>query len=303
MAENKKAPSKPSKKRASSPAKGTRFSKRLKVPTPKVRPTISTIPTQEGSALLSLPREIRNNIYIKLLTGVDLTFRMDKIIVVATQDSDGLFGHSKRGTRGLPLWMLSCQQICYELLDITARTHTFQPCGRPKNAEGELEGVPNSLIFADGGVRNILMIPDFDSGLNLGRNSGVVGDQAVPFLKLMDSLFLKDAVLEVAWSHNYRGQHWSVNEPAKFTAEWGEVWYGRFRKVKITIAVVQDPEKGGTPLWIMDEAEYCAAILVGAGSSVSWESLGHRIGAQRLAMYHRRQPTVWVRRVTVERKV
>jgi hypothetical protein len=303
MAENKKAPSKPSKKRASSPAKGTRFSKRLKVPTPKVRPTISTIPTQEGSALLNLPREIRNNIYIKLLTGVNLTFRMDKLIVVATQDPDGLFRHSKPGARGLPLWMLSCQQICHELLDIIARTHTFQPCGRPKNAEGELEGVPNSLIFADGGIRNILMIPNFDSGFHHGRNSEVIGDQAIPFLKLMDSLFLKDAVLELAWSHNYRRQQWSRNEPAKFTAEWGEVWYGRFRKVKITIAVIQDPENGGTPLWIMDEAEKCAAILVGAGASVSWESLGRRIDLRRSGKYSRSQPTVWVRRVTVERKV
>jgi hypothetical protein len=303
MAENKKAPFEPSKKRTLSPAKGTRFSKRLKVLTPKVRPTISTIPTQEGSAFLSLPREIRNNIYIKLLTGVNLTFRMDKLIVVATQDPDGLFRHSKPGARGLPLWMLSCQQICHELLDIIARTHTFQPCGRPKNAEGELEGVPNSLIFADGGVRNILMIPDFNDRWFLGRHAGVAGDQTVPFLKLMDSLFLKDAVLELAWIHYYRRQHWSASEPAKFTAEWGEAWYGRFRKVKIIVAVIQDPEKGGTPLWIMDEAEKCAVILVGAGGSVSWESLGRRVDPRTPGKYYRSQPTVWVRRVTVERKV
>ena len=298
MATKKEAPP---KKRASSPAKGTRSSKRLKAQTPKARPTISTIPTQDGCAFLNLPREIRNQVYMELLEGLDLTFRVDRLIVVARRNPEGYFRRSKLTERGLPLWALSSQQICYEFLDLIARTYTFQPCGRPKLVESEVyEGVPNTLIFTSGGVRNVRMFPMFP---RTAVSTGTAGDQSVAFLKLMDNVSLKDADLGMVWQYDYQHarQVWKQNEPAKLTNEWGKDWEGKFRKVKISVAVVSGPEKDTTPLFVMDEAEKCALRLVGKGGTLSWEDRTDMVrGFWGWRSY---QTTAWVRHVTVERKV
>lgn len=295
MAPQKKAPS---KKRALSPAKGSRSSKRLKAQTPKARPTISSIPTQNGSTFLKLPHEIRNQIYTELLEGLDLTFRMDKLIVVAIRNFEGYVRHPELTERCLPLWSLSSQQICYEFLDLIARNYTFQPCGRPSFAERQLdEGVPNTLVFTDGGVRNIKIWPSFN---RTARNAGVVGDQSVPFLKLMDNLSLKDAHLRIVWQYMQDPHSWEQNDPAKLIEEWGEVWQGRFRKVKISV-MVRGLKKDTTPLWIMDEAENFALRLVGKGGAVPWEDRTDVVRAFWKFRWY--ETTAWVRHVTVERKV
>ncbi|KAI4950406.1 hypothetical protein J4E91_004288 [Alternaria rosae] len=298
MATKKKAPP---KKRASSPAKGIRSSKRLKVQTPKARPTISTIPTQEESAFLNLPREIRNQVYMQLLEGLDLTFRVNKLIVAARRNSKGYFRRSKLTKRGLPLWLLSSQHICYEVLDLIARTYTFQPCGRPKLVESEIyEGVPNTLVFTNGGVRNIRTFPTFPRN---ALSTGSAGDQSVAFLKLMDNVSLKDAYLGMVWQYDneHARQVWKQNEPARLTNEWGKDWEGKFRKVKISVAVVSGPKKDTKPLFIMDDAEKCALRLVGEGGALSWEDRTDVVrGFWGYRLY---QTTAWVRHVTVERKV
>jgi hypothetical protein len=119
MATKKKASS---KKRTASPAKGVRASKRLQVHAPVSRPPLSAIISQQGSVLLSLPREIRDQIYMKVLEGLPLKFRKDKLIIIAMQ-SPGTFAiHPWAVSRGLPLWILSSQQILKEVLDMIART-------------------------------------------------------------------------------------------------------------------------------------------------------------------------------------
>jgi len=297
MAPTKKAPS---KKRALSPAKGTRSSKRLKAQTPKARPTIASIPTQDGCAFLNIPREIRNQVYMELLKGLDPTFRMDKLIIAATQNSEGYVRHPGLTKRGLPLWSLSSKQICYEVLDLVARNYTFQPCGRPKIAETQMdEGAPNTLVFSEGGVGNIKLWPSFD---RTARSTGVVGDQSVPFLKLMDNLSLKDAYLGVVWQYDHGRRDPEDNDPTDVTEEWGKDWQGMFRKVKINV-MVRGLKKDTTPLGIMDEAEKFALRLVGTGGAVLWEDRTDVVRVYWRFISGWYKATAWVGRLTVERKV
>ncbi|KAI4681801.1 uncharacterized protein J4E84_007397 [Alternaria hordeiaustralica] len=301
MASDKKAPP---KKRASSPVKGTRSSKRLMTKARKARPNVSEIPCQEGSALLNLPREIRNQIYLELLDGLDLTFRVDTLIIVATQDTEGYLGvrRLKRTKRGLPLWSLSSQQICYELLDMIARTYAFQPFGRPTSPENELPGLPNSLVFTPGGVRTVKLVPGYHAPEFWLENKDIFCDLTARFLKLMDNLLLEDARLEMIWYHVETEYYYRNYKSHNLARQWEEDWRERFRKVKITVVVRSDPEKGGTPLMIMDDAEKCAMRLVGMGGASSWDDLG-RLDVWKPWTPH--QPDlVWVRHVTtVARKV
>ncbi|KAI4658924.1 uncharacterized protein J4E79_006684 [Alternaria viburni] len=290
----------PTKKRASSPAKGIRSSKRLKVQTPKARPTISTIPTQDGCAFLNLPREIRNQVYMESLKGLDLTFRVNKLIIAATPNSEGYIRHPGLTKRGLPLWSLSSQQICYEVLDLIARNYTFQPYGRPRIAEIQMdEGVPNTLVFSEGGVGNIKLWPSFD---RTARSTGVVGDQSVPFLKLMDSLSLKDAYLGIVWQYAHERGDPKDNDPTDLTEEWGKDWQGMFRKVKVNV-MIRGLKKDTTPLWIMDEAEKFALRLVGTGGAVVWENPTDMVRVFWRFMSGWYKQKAWVGRLTVERKV
>ncbi|KAI4960023.1 hypothetical protein J4E86_001642 [Alternaria arbusti] len=301
MAPTKKAPS---KKRALSPTKGTRSSKRLMTKARKARPTVSEIPSQEGSALLNLPREIRNQIYLELLDGLNLTFRVDTLIIVATQDTEGYLGvrRLKPTKRGLPLWSLSSQQICYELLDMIARTYAFQPFGQPLFPENELPGLPNSLVFTPGGVRTVKLVPGYHIPKFWTENINVFCDLTAPFLELMDNLLLEDARLELIWYHLRTEYYYKNYQSHNLTRHWEEDWRERFRKAKVTVVVRSDPEKGGTPLSIMDDAENCAMRLVGMGGASSWNDLGRVDGWEPWTPY---QPdSVWVRHVTtVERKV
>jgi len=270
----------------------------------KARPTVSEIPSQEGSALLNLPREIRNQIYLELLDGLNLTFRVDTLIIVATQDTEGYLGvrRLKPTKRGLPLWSLSSQQICYELLDMIARTYAFQPFGQPLFPENELPGLPNSLVFTPGGVRTVKLVPGYHIPKFWTENINVFCDLTAPFLELMDNLLLEDARLELIWYHLRTEYYYKNYQSHNLTRHWEEDWRERFRKAKVTVVVRSDPEKGGTPLSIMDDAENCAMRLVGMGGASSWNDLGRVDGWEPWTPY---QPdSVWVRHVTtVERKV
>lgn len=270
----------------------------------KARPTVSEIPSQEGSALLNLPREIRNQIYLELLDGLNLTFRVDTLIIVATQDTEGYLGvrRLKPTNRGLPLWSLSSQQICYELLDMIARTYAFQPFGQPLFPENELPGLPNSLVFTPGGVRTVKLVPGYHIPKFWTENINVFCDLTAPFLELMDNLLLEDARLELIWYHLRTEYYYKNYQSHNLTRHWEEDWRERFRKAKVTVVVRSDPEKGGTPLSIMDDAENCAMRLVGMGGASSWNDLGRVDGWEPWTPY---QPdSVWVRHVTtVERKV
>ncbi|KAI4936788.1 uncharacterized protein J4E92_001513 [Alternaria infectoria] len=301
MVPTKKAPS---KKRALSPAKGTRSSKRLMTKARKARPTVSEIPCQEGSALLNLPREIRNQIYLESLDGLNLTFRVDKLIIVATRDTEGYLGirRLKPTKRGLPLWSLSSQQICYEFLDMIARTYAFQPFGRPTFPENELPGLSNSLVFTPGGVRTVKLVPGDHIPKFWTENNGVFCDLTALFLELMDNLLLEDARLELIWYHVETEYYYRNYMSRDLARQWEDDWQERFRKVKITVVVRSDPEKGGTPLSIMDDAEKCAMRLVGMGGASSWDDLGRVDAWKPWTPY---QPdSVWVRHVTtVARKV
>lgn len=270
----------------------------------KARPTVSEIPSQEASALLNLPREIRNQIYLELLDGLNLTFRVDTLIIVATQDTEGYLGvrRLKPTKRGLPLWSLSSQQICYELLDMIARTYAFQPFGQPLFPENELPGLPNSLVFTPGGVRTVKLVPGYHIPKFWTENINVFCDLTAPFLELMDNLLLEDARLELIWYHLRTEYYYKNYQSHNLTRHWEEDWRERFRKAKVTVVVRSDPEKGGTPLSIMDDAENCAMRLVGMGGASSWNDLGRVDGWEPWTPY---QPdSVWVRHVTtVERKV
>ena len=285
----------PSKKRAASPAKGSRTSKRLQVSSKVSRPPLSMITSQHGSALLSVPCEIRDQIYTKALEESPLTFRVDKLMVIATHNPEVSIEASKPVCRGLPLWMLSSRQVLYEVLDLIAWTFTFQPLGRITGPERELAGAPNSLIFTNDGVRNIkLRYLVFNTKEYLGEHL------IIPFLKLMNDLSLKNACLELVWSYTSFRYALMPDEANLFIHAWAEHWNGRFRKVKIEIEAETDPKQ----LWIMGEAEKCAVRLIGTGGSVSWKTLDSRD-----VQYYKtcKKPTSWAwyekRSVVAERKI
>ncbi len=302
MANKKKAPF---KRRASSPAKDVRPSRRLRTQSLKSRLANSAIPSQDRSALLSLPREVRDQIYVEILEGLPLTFRLGKlyITVIGTQNREADINSVWQLHRGLLLWMLSSQQILYEALGMIARTYTFQPFGRLGYLEAELPGKPNSLVFTDGGVQNIMMYPEVsDYTFFKRRDTSIRGDLSVPFLKVMNSVHIKDACLELIWQWDNER---SREDTATFVSEWGEIWTGRFLKVTIEIWDVSTYNTGGISLWILEEAEKCAARLVGIDGTISWVSLGLLYKERRFSLspYSGHRQQVWVRRVTFERKV
>ncbi|CAI9632738.1 unnamed protein product [Alternaria burnsii] len=286
----------PSKKRAASPSKGSQTSKRLQVSSKVSRPPLSKITSQHGNALLSLPREIRDQIYTKALEQPPPTFRVDELMVIATHHSEVSIEASEPVCRGLPLWMLSSRQVLYEVLDLIARTFTFQPLKRITGPERELAGAPNSLILTNDGVRNIKLRYLNDTPKNYIR----VGYLNNLFLKLINDLYLKNACLELVWGWRSVQYAWMPDRTDWFIDAWKEHWNGRFRKVKIEIKVEKDLEQ----MWIMGEAEKCALRLIGTGGSVSWTTLDSS-DVQYYNMY--RKPTLlprYERRcVVAERKI
>ena len=286
----------PSKKRAASPAKGSRTSKRLQVSSKVSRPPLSKITSQHGSALLSLPREIRDQIYTKALEESPPTFRVDKLMVIATHNPEVSIEASKPVCRGLPLWMLSSRQVLYEVLDLIARTFTFQPLGRITGPERELAGALNPLIFTNDGVRNIKLQYLFNIPKTYIREEYMNN----PFLKLINDLSLKNACLELVWGYRSVRYAWMPDKAEWFIDAWKGHWNGRFRKVKIEINVETDPEQ----MWIMGEVEKCALRLIGTGGPVSWTTLDSR-DVQYYNMY--RKPTLLARHekrsVVAERKI
>jgi hypothetical protein len=225
------------------------------------------------------------------------------ITVIGTQNREADINSVWQLHRGLLLWMLSSQQILYEALGMIARTYTFQPFGRLGYLEAELPGKPNSLVFTDGGVQNIMMYPEVsDYTFFKRRDTSIRGDLSVPFLKVMNSVHIKDACLELIWQWDNER---SREDTATFVSEWGEIWTGRFLKVTIEIWDVSTYNTGGISLWILEEAEKCAARLVGIDGTISWVSLGLLYKERRFSLspYSGHRQQVWVRRVTFERKV
>ncbi|CAN9305003.1 unnamed protein product [Alternaria sp. RS040] len=202
-------------------------------------------------------------------------------MVIATHHSEVSIEASEPVCRGLPLWMLSSRQVLYEVLDLIARTFTFQPLKRITGPERELAGAPNSLILTNDGVRNIKLRYLNDTPKNYIR----VGYLNNLFLKLINDLYLKNACLELVWGWRSVQYAWMPDRTDWFIDAWKEHWNGRFRKVKIEIKVEKDLEQ----MWIMGEAEKCALRLIGTGGSVSWTTLDSS-DVQYYNMY--RKPTL-----------
>ncbi|CAN9251066.1 unnamed protein product [Alternaria alternata] len=176
------------------------------------------ITSQHGSALLSVPCEIRDQIYTKALEESPPTFRVDKLMVIATHNPDASIEASE------------------------------PPHKRITGPERELAGAPNSLILTNDGVRNIKLHYPFVIPKTYIREEYLNN----PFLKLINDLSLKNACLELVWGYRSVRYAWMPDKAEWFIDAWKGHWNGRFRKVKIEINVETDPEQ----MWIMGEADW-----------------------------------------------
>jgi hypothetical protein len=269
---------------------------------------------QPQSAFLQLPLEIRHGIYqyafygqsMVFSHGVDDVFARDRRYRTARRMRPRVY------RKGLPYWIRSCKQITTEVLDLVARTWSFEAMSRGLSRRAQVkpdDAKTNPIVFSKNVLCRIEVRENFSSETfgtitTVCRNP-YIQKPAQAFLSMLKRLQVQDATLELKWSRwwhrptrtetRWNYPQWFDGEPELYMQDWDEGWYGRFRNVKIEVTFFSDPSEGDVARGLVVIAETCARRLVGEGGKASFQS--HEV--------ERQKPTgkIWLRTVTVERKV
>jgi hypothetical protein len=254
------------------------------------RPRSTPPPPNSGSALLRLPREIRDHIYSLALGTNTLLFRHDDLTLEGVSNIYGRLHRNAAGLEGLPQWLQTNKQVCSKALQVVAQTYAFEiQCPRRHDLDRlrrkirslgpQLPAPPNPLVLNGDVLRHIATYPRIthDNGediLNIQRSRL---DQTSSHVTLLRQLKVQDVCLESDWRNFWVLESKVVEGPEAFTEEWrGNDWDRKFRKVRITIEAPYESEHSALATWVpklTEMTEECAKRLVGRNGVVTWSDL------------------------------
>jgi hypothetical protein len=284
------------------------------------------------SRFLSWPGEIRDCVYEYALGDKPRRFRHGVYEIMAFMQHAGAQSTARSNyneyIRGLPRWLIVCEQILTEAIEVFSRTRFFEaiPGALPPGASPWFDSptkVPgaskipqvsraspiNPLLINCHGLRNIIIAPVrcsyFSSGPPHPTLFQIVRRREGPttaFLDLVERLGNRNLCLELHWD-----RWWSCKEAA---IRWnqrdedvldvlGAEWIGRFRQVGISMAYYT--KKGDGLQGMMEYAETCARRLVGGEQetvTVVWKD-------EQLQIISRPTGDIafWTRRLVLQRKI
>ena len=246
---------------------------------------VAWLQPQSQSPLLTLPRELRDQIYESAF-GHD--YRMLKLGDLPTLATDSFPIGTPPLIHGLPSWLLGCKRILSEALWVfrkTRRVSAIRPAASFFKGEYEIPpGVSwNPLVFNQDVALNVVVSKEDHSTIT-GREV----DQQ--FLLALKRLNARNMCLETVWNMDVfpEGYSSNANSHSRF---WTTDWNGRFQRANITIVVYDEPPTEKLKQ-VEEKAEACARRLVGRCKASSWGSWEQDIGGPY-------NDTVWKKTVTV----
>jgi hypothetical protein len=101
---------------------------------------------QKQSTFLELPREIRDQIYIQVLSEQWIVLTCGDAEVLASGDKLPDLYQACDVAKDLPQWVSTCKQVTIEAIEVVLRTRSLEPM----DIWGHFDIVPNSLVFGHG---------------------------------------------------------------------------------------------------------------------------------------------------------
>jgi hypothetical protein len=264
---------------SNAPSKKRKASITSPIQAPK-RPRPTPASSNTGSALLRLPREIRDHIYSLALGTDTLLFRHDDLTLEGVSNIYGRLYRNAEGLEGLPQWLQTNKQICSEALQIIAQTYRFEIQIQHViylDRLIQLPAPPNPLVLNRDVLRHIAVQPQINHGngkdiLNIQRSRG---DQTLYFVALLKQLQVQDLCLELKWQDLWILTSKVVNGLEAFTEEWrGNDLDGKFRKVRVTIEVPYESERRASKARIRTPCYSTRKCVLSSMEHLKYRALG-----------------------------
>ncbi|KAH7084907.1 hypothetical protein BKA63DRAFT_498437 [Paraphoma chrysanthemicola] len=236
---------------------------------------------QNRAAFFTLPREVRDQIYVEAFGHEVYKFSYKDIKISAYHHPRIVI---KRKAcyffNGLPQWLLSCKRICTEATSVFSGTRHFDFYPFPNRfivtPEDRMTSVfTNSLVFHPGALQNIILGKSLDAVLSRANSAGIWHFATITtfpritpqhqWFSLIEACRGPRLCMEMVWR-----RYWH-NDRDKFAPQWlkGETeafdyldaqWSGKFRKIKLTVIYYS---KSGVALGKMLElGESCVLRLM-----------------------------------------
>ncbi|KAI0583794.1 hypothetical protein TUN199_07720, partial [Pyrenophora tritici-repentis] len=211
------------------------------------------------SSFFRLPRELRDQIYDYAFGEIGTKFRTRNMYILARRES-------REMRQGLPNWLRTNKQICYEALAFFGSTHVFtdEPLYEEWTDEPPYEEWTSS---ADSDLTTPLVFnKDIIRNVGWSHTYFQPGD---PFLVLLRQLDVTVSTLHLEW-FPYMG-YWNTSSIDDQIAEWAAVHLhsreGSLRKVKIDVIVCEHP-------WDAEGDTFMSSVKVGENHHVVLELSG-----------------------------